>query len=84
MPEPTIAPDAVDPDHVLVDHLLAYRQPSEHDSEVMASLRQDFLRLGHRIVDEVPRSADRTVALRDLHRATMGAIAALALNPTGR
>lgn len=69
-----------DPDHDLVDHLLVYRQVAGPVAETMTSLRADFIALGHRIVDEVPRTPDRTVALRKLHDACQGAITALALN----
>lgn len=69
-----------DPDHELVDHLLTYQQVRGDVADVMASLRADYIALGHRIVDEVPRCPDRTVALRKHHDACQGAIAALALN----
>ena len=69
-----------DQDHELVDHLIAYRTVSGEVAEVMTSLRADFIALGHRIVDEVSRTPDRTVALRKLHDACQCAITALALN----
>lgn len=70
-----------DPDHELVDHLLTYRQPTSDDVvRRMEHLRGLFIELGHEIVDQVDRSPDRTVALRELHRACMATIAALALN----
>jgi len=50
-----------DPDHELVDHLLTYRQVRGDVADVMISLRADYIALGHRIVDEVPRTPDRTV-----------------------
>lgn len=70
-----------DQDHDLVEHLLAYRRPT--GDEVVASMeaiREVFKAAGHLVVDRAPRSADRTVALRSIHRACMDSIAALALN----
>jgi len=83
VPEPTMTtyakPD--DQDHDLVEHLIAYRAPS--DPETVASfetIREVFKAAGHIVVDRVPRTPDRTVALRKIHEACMASIAALALN----
>jgi uncharacterized membrane protein len=44
------------------------------------AIRAAFLDVGHLVVDRVPRTPDRTVALRKIHEACMASIAALALN----
>lgn len=68
-------------DHGLVDHLLRYAKPEiEGTTEIMEEIRADFIALGHKIVDQTPAGPDLTVALRDLHRACMSAIANIALN----
>lgn len=73
-----------DPDHELVDRLLALHPPRSSDvAEAMDLIRGQFRNLGHTVVAFVPRTPDRTVALRSLHRACMDAIAALACNQDG-
>lgn len=70
-----------DQDHELVEHLIAYKAPTS--DEVIASfetIREVFKAAGHIVVDRVPRTPDRTVALRSIHRACMDSIAALACN----
>lgn len=73
-------PDA-DPDHDLVDRLLTLHPPADSDvAEKMDTIRGNFIDLGHTVVALVPRTPDRTVALRSIHRACMDSIAALACN----
>lgn len=70
-----------DLDHELVDRLLNPDAP--RDSEVgalMDDVRARFLALGHHVVNHVPRTPDRTIALRSIHRACMDSIAAIACN----
>jgi hypothetical protein len=70
-----------DPDHELVERLLTVHPPvSPHAAALMDALRADFKSLAHDIVNEVPRTPDRTIALRSLHRACMDTIVALACN----
>jgi hypothetical protein len=70
-----------DIDHELVDRLLTLHPPATPEvAGLMDHLRGMFITLAHEVVDEVPRSADRTIALRSLHRACMDTIAALACN----
>lgn len=70
-----------DADHELVEHLLAYRRPQGDDVvQAMEAVREVFKAAGHLLVDRAPRTPDRTVALRSIHRACMDSIAALALN----
>lgn len=66
--------------HFMVDHLFRYRRPTDEVAEVMASLRDAFIELGHRVVSDTPPGPDQTVAIRKLHEALMAAIANLALN----
>lgn len=68
-------------DHDLVDRLLTLHPPANGDvAAAMDDLRQRFINLGHAVVDRVPRTPDRTVALRKIHEACMATIAAIACN----
>ena len=73
-----------DTDHDLVDRLLRLHPPrTPEGAETMDDLRKGFLDLAHEVVDRVPRTPDRTIALRSIHRACMDTIAALACNQPG-
>lgn len=73
--------DVEDQDHELVDRLIAHHPPAAPEVvNTMESLRGGFRSLAHEVVDAVPRTPDRTVALRSIHRACMDTIAALACN----
>lgn len=70
-----------DPDHELVDRLLTVHPPADSDvAERMDAIRGNFIDRGHTVVALVPRTPDRTIALRSIHRACMDTIAALACN----
>lgn len=70
-----------DPDFELVDRLFTLHPPSTPEiAGQMDSLRREFRILARYVVDAVPRTPDRTVALRSLHRACMDAMAAVACN----
>lgn len=70
-----------DPDHELVDRLFTLHPPTTRAvAEIMDDLRTEFLDLAHLVVTLVPRSSDRTIALRSIHRACMDTIAAVACN----
>ena len=72
---------AVDPDHELVDRLLRLHPPATPEiGETMDAVRGNFIDLGHTVVALVPRTPDRTVALRKIHEACMATIAAIACN----
>ena len=72
---------APDPDHRLVDHLISHQPPtSDAVVEAFGDIREAFRVVGHLIVSKVPRTPDRAVAIRSIHRACMDSIAALALN----
>lgn len=73
-----------DQDHELVDRLLSLHPPRTSGvAETMDALRSGFVALAHEVVDSVPRTPDRTIALRSIHRACMDTIAALACNQDG-
>jgi hypothetical protein len=70
-----------DTDHEMVDRLLTLHPPKDAAvAEAMDDLRERFVALGHAVVDAVPRTPDRTIALRSIHRACMDTIAAVACN----
>lgn len=72
---------AADPDHELVDRLLTLHSPATPEvAERMDTIRAGFLNLGHTVVELVPRTPDRTVAIRSIHRACQETIGALACN----
>lgn len=71
-----------DPDHDLVEHLISYKKldPGSETAAVCEEFRELFKEIGHKLVREAKRTPDRTVAIREIHRACMTAIAALVLN----
>lgn len=71
-----------DPDHDLVEHLISYKKldPDSPEAEACETLRDYFRGAGHCLVSNAKRTPDRTVAIREIHRACMTAIAALVLN----
>lgn len=70
-----------DPDLDLVDRLFTLHPPQNAEvAEVMDDLRGEFIDLAHLVVATVPRTSDRTIALRSIHRACMDTIAAVACN----
>ncbi len=74
-----INPD--DQDHELVDRLLTLHPPVDDQvAMTMDLIRASFTTLAHHVVDVVPRTPDRTIALRSIHRACMDTIAAVACN----
>lgn len=74
-------PSPEDPDHEMVDRLLTLHPPvDEHVALQMDATRQQFIDLAHGVVGTVPRTPDRTIALRSIHRACMDTIAAIACN----
>lgn len=73
--------DAVDTDHEMVDRLIAHHPPASPDTvATFEYLREQFRAVAHDVVDRVPRTPDRTVALRKIHEACMASIGALACN----
>lgn len=65
----------------MVDRLLTLHPPqSANVAANMDDLRGKFIDLAHTVVDRVPRTPDRTIALRSIHRACMDTIAAVACN----
>jgi hypothetical protein len=74
-------PEHVDIDHLLVDRLFTLHPPANDNiAALMDDLRASYAHLAHRVVAMVPRTPDRTVALRSIHRACMDTIAAIACN----
>jgi len=74
-------PGYTDPDHELVDRLLTLHPPRDPGIALtMDDLRDQFRALAHSVVERIPRTPDRTIALRSIHRACMDTIAALACN----
>lgn len=72
---------AEDPDHELVDRLIDLHPPRDADvARRMDDVRSAMKLLAHLVVDVVPSSPDRTVALRSIHRACQDAIGAIACN----
>lgn len=72
---------AEDPDYDLVKRLFTLHPPSTDDVALdMDDTRAHFTKLANFIVETVPRTPDRTIALRSLHRACMDTIAAIACN----
>lgn len=71
-----------DRDHDLVDHLISYKRldPDSDAATQAEAIRELFKQAGHMLVDNAKRTPDRTIAIRDIHRACMSSIAALVLN----
>lgn len=70
-----------DPDFELVERLFTLHPPATSEiADQMDSLRREFRILARYVVAGVPRTADRTIALRSIHRACMDTIAAVACN----
>lgn len=70
-----------DPDFELVDRLFTLHPPTTTEiAGQMDSLRREFRILARYVVANVPRTPDRTIALRSIHRACMDSIAAVACN----
>lgn len=68
-------------DHELVDRLITLHPPKDEEvARRMDTIREAFLTIGHMVVDIVPRTPDRTVALRKIHDACQASIGALACN----
>lgn len=70
-----------DADREMVDRLLDHHPP--RDSEVIkqfAHVRTSFKTVAYYLIDVAPRTPDRTVALRSIHRACMDSIASIACN----
>ena len=68
-------------DHDLVNRLFTLHPPKSISVEAnMDMFREKFIDLGHEIVTHIPRTPDRTIAIRSLHRACMDVIAAIACN----
>lgn len=81
MNENTQAPVEVDPDFILIDRLFTLHPPMNQGAgELMDDVRQRYILLADLIVQRVPRTPDRTIALRSLHRACMDTIASIACN----
>jgi hypothetical protein len=76
---------APDPDFALVARLFTLHPPATDEvAQLMGEIRSDFTYLANTVVGSVPRTPDRTIALRSIHRACMDTIAAIACNqPTG-
>jgi hypothetical protein len=74
-------PETIDPDYALVDRLFTLHPPASAEAGlVMDDIRFRYMSLANEIVGRVPRTPDRAIALRSLHRACMDAIAAIACN----
>lgn len=72
---------ADDPDHELVDRLVRLHPPRDADvAERMDTIRAAVLEMEHLVVDIVPRTPDRTVAIRAVRDAGQQVIGALACN----
>lgn len=70
-----------DPDYELVDRLFVLHPPATTDvAHLMDDVRYRYIHLANDAVRLVPRTPDRTIALRSLHRACMDMIAAIACN----
>lgn len=81
MSETTQAAIPVDPDFTLIDRLFTLHPPANATaSELMDGVRQEYTLLATLIVQIIPRTPDRTIALRSLHRACMDTIASIACN----
>lgn len=77
----TVYANPEDQDHELVDRLLTLHPPKgDGVAQQMDVIRSAFITAGHLVVERVPRTPDRTVALRKIHEACMASIAALACN----
>lgn len=77
----TVYANPDDPDHELVDRLLTLHPPATPAvGALMDHLRAQFLDLAHLVVAEVPRTPDRTIAIRAIHHACVDSIASLACN----
>lgn len=65
--------------HNQVQQSHSYHRPNFQETmDTMGFLREHFRSLGHHIVDKVPASRERSLALTALDEANMWAIAALA------
>jgi hypothetical protein len=65
----------------MVDRLLPLHPPRDSDiADRLDHIRQRFRTIAHEVVDIVPRTPDRTLALRAIHRASQETIGSLASN----
>ena len=72
---------AEDLDHELVDRLVRLHPPRDAGVAArMDAIRQAVLELEHLVVDIIPRTPDRTVAIRAIRQGGQEAIGALACN----
>jgi hypothetical protein len=66
--------------HADVERLFTYHPPTESQQERYKKLREGFRGLADLVLDLTPESPEQTLALRDIHRASMQANAAIAVN----
>jgi hypothetical protein len=68
-------------DSVMVERLFTLHPPKDAEVEKrMNELRARFKDLALVVLAQVPRTPDRTIAIRSIHRACMDTIAAVACN----
>jgi hypothetical protein len=71
----------VDPDHALVEKLFPLHPPKDdHVRGLMQHHRDSFMSRADAVVRSVPRSPERTIALRKIHEASQAVITAIAVN----
>jgi hypothetical protein len=66
-------------EHLLVEQLFTYRPPDAEQIEQLGNVRNAAKGLAHVIMENCPKSADRTAAIRKLREAVMTADASIVL-----
>lgn len=67
----------IDPDHAMIERLITYVKPDDDVLQVLEQLREDFKNIAHFLVDMAPRTPERTLAIRAIHRACQESIFAV-------
>ena len=66
-------------EHLAIEQLFTYRAPDADQVERIDRIRNAAKALGHIIVENTPKSADRSAAIRKLREAVMTANASIVL-----
>lgn len=73
--------DTNDPDVELVDRIFPLHPPINEDiGNLMSSFRGRFYELARDVVHQIPRSPERTLAIRKIHDASQSTITSIATN----
>ena len=66
--------------HQYIDNLFTYHPPHGDQLDRYATIRDEFRKLGHLVVELTPQSPQQDTAITLLHQASMSANSAIAVN----